>query len=120
MGGSSNTRPFGTAVLDGYVQIFFLCEVGLISVCSINSVDLDIEGGSTTFYDSFVNQIRSHAAGASKRSVVDYTYIKSLIKRIVIARYYITAAPQCPFPDAYLGTVLNAVGFDAVYVQFCV
>jgi hypothetical protein len=33
--------------------------------------------------------------------------------------YYITAAPQCPFPDAYLGAVINAVGFDAVYVQFC-
>jgi len=32
-------------------------------------------------------------------------------------RYYVTAAPQCPFPDAFLGSVLNAVGFDAVYVQ---
>ncbi|KAI5989798.1 glycoside hydrolase family 18 protein [Pisolithus orientalis] len=27
-------------------------------------------------------------------------------------------APQCPYPDAYIGTTLNAVGFDAVYVQF--
>ncbi|KAF8579155.1 carbohydrate-binding module family 5 protein, partial [Ramaria rubella] len=79
LGGSSTTRPFGAAVLDG--------------------VDLDIEGGSTEFFDSFVNQIRSHAAGASKP-------------------YYISAAPQCPFPDGYLGTVLNAVGFDMVYVQF--
>ena len=34
-------------------------------------------------------------------------------------RYYITAAPQCPFPDASLGAVLNAASFDAVYVQFC-
>ena len=34
-------------------------------------------------------------------------------------RYYITGAPQCVFPDAYLGPTLNAVGFDAVYVQFC-
>ncbi|KAF8516863.1 glycoside hydrolase superfamily [Gautieria morchelliformis] len=79
LGGSSSTRPFGAAVLDG--------------------VDLDIEGGSTVYYDSFINQIRSHAAGASKP-------------------YYITAAPQCPFPDAYLGTVLNAAPFDAVYPQF--
>lgn len=38
---------------------------------------------------------------------------------IFVTRYYITAAPQCPFPDAYLGTVLNAAAFDAVYVQFC-
>ena len=35
------------------------------------------------------------------------------------SRYYITGAPQCPFPDAYLGSVINAVGFDALYVQFC-
>lgn len=80
LGGSSSTRPFGPAVLDG--------------------IDLDIEGGGTTNYVAFVNRIRSHAVGASKR-------------------YYITAAPQCPFPDANLGAVINAVGFDAVYVQFC-
>jgi len=79
LGGSSATRPFGDAVLDG--------------------IDLDIEGGSSTGYAAFVNRIRSRATGASKR-------------------YYVTAAPQCPYPDAWLGTVLNSVGFDAVYVQF--
>ncbi|KAG6820424.1 hypothetical protein H0H93_000670 [Arthromyces matolae] len=78
LGGSSSTRPFGAAVLDG--------------------IDLDIEGGGTAYFDSFINQIRSHASGASKK-------------------YYVTAAPQCPYPDAYLGTVLNEVAFDAVYVQ---
>ncbi|THV02759.1 glycoside hydrolase [Dendrothele bispora CBS 962.96] len=79
LGGSSSTRPFGSAVLDG--------------------IDLDIEGGGSNGYAAFVNRIRSHASGASKP-------------------YFITAAPQCPFPDANLGSVLNAVGFDAVYVQF--
>ncbi|KAF8203227.1 class III chitinase [Pholiota molesta] len=47
LGGSSSTRPFGTAVLDG--------------------IDLDIEGGSSAYYNTFVNQIRSLSAGASKR-----------------------------------------------------
>ncbi|KAI0341213.1 class III chitinase [Trametopsis cervina] len=79
LGGSSSTRPFGDAVLDG--------------------VDLDIEGGTSTGYAAFVNQIRSHASGASKK-------------------YYVTAAPQCVYPDASLGGVLNAASFDAVYVQF--
>lgn len=79
LGGSSSTRPFGDAVLDG--------------------VDLDIEGGSSAGYAAFVTRIRSHASGAGKK-------------------YYVTAAPQCPYPDAYLGAVLNSVGFDAVYVQF--
>ncbi|KAL1736950.1 glycoside hydrolase family 18 protein [Schizophyllum commune] len=79
LGGSSSTRPFGSAVLDG--------------------VDLDIEGGSSAHYAVFVNEIRSLASGASKK-------------------YYVTAAPQCVYPDASLGGVLNAVGFDAIYVQF--
>ncbi|KAJ3556869.1 hypothetical protein NM688_g1787 [Phlebia brevispora] len=79
LGGSSSTRPFGDAVLDG--------------------IDLDIEGGSSTGYAAFVNQIRSHASGASKT-------------------YYISAAPQCVYPDASLGAVLNAASFDMVYVQF--
>ncbi|KAI0315512.1 glycoside hydrolase superfamily [Amylostereum chailletii] len=80
LGGSSSIRPFGTAVLDG--------------------IDLDIESGTPDHYATFVNRIRSHANGASKK-------------------YYVTAAPQCPFPDANIGAALNAAPFDAVYVQFC-
>ncbi|EEB87800.1 hypothetical protein MPER_14704, partial [Moniliophthora perniciosa FA553] len=47
LGGSSSTRPFGDAVLDG--------------------VDLDIEGGNSDHYTAFVNKIRSLASGASKK-----------------------------------------------------
>ncbi|CDO71799.1 Glycoside Hydrolase Family 18 / Carbohydrate-Binding Module Family 5 protein [Trametes cinnabarina] len=65
----------------------------------LDGIDLDIEGGSTVHFAAFVNRIRTLASGANKQ-------------------YYVTAAPQCPFPDAYLSTVLNAVAFDAVYVQF--
>ncbi|KAF9787429.1 glycoside hydrolase [Thelephora terrestris] len=77
--GNSSTRPFGTAVLDG--------------------VDLDIEGGSTSYYQTFLDTLQTHFKSGSKR-------------------YYTTAAPQCPFPDAYLGNVINSSPFDAVYVQF--
>ncbi|KAI0762673.1 class III chitinase [Fomes fomentarius] len=79
LGGSSSTRPFGDAVLDG--------------------VDLDIEQGGSNGYAAFVTRLQSHFSGASKK-------------------YYITAAPQCVYPDASLGPVLDAVAFDAVYVQF--
>ncbi|TFK63509.1 glycoside hydrolase [Pluteus cervinus] len=78
LGGSSSTRPFGDAVLDG--------------------VDLDIEGGGSSGFITFANRLRTLTSNQSKK-------------------YYLTAAPQCPFPDAYLGAVLNAVPFDAVYVQ---
>ncbi|KAH9998830.1 glycoside hydrolase family 18 protein [Russula compacta] len=65
----------------------------------LDGVDLDLERGSASHWPAFVTRIRSHASGTSKK-------------------YYITGAPQCPFPDAYLGSTINAVGFDAVYVQF--
>jgi hypothetical protein len=34
-------------------------------------------------------------------------------------QYYVSAAPQCPYPDASLGSALNTAYFDMVYVQFC-
>ncbi|KAG1863174.1 glycoside hydrolase family 18 protein [Suillus subalutaceus] len=79
LGGSSTTRPFGSAVLDG--------------------IDMDIEGGTQTGFVSFLTALRTLMDGGSKP-------------------YYITAAPQCPYPDAYIGTTLDEFGFDAVYVQF--
>lgn len=33
-------------------------------------------------------------------------------------KFYLTAAPQCPFPDQNVGTILNNVALDAVFVQF--
>jgi len=63
-------------------------------------VDLDIEQGSPSGYAAFVKQIRARAKGAKKQ-------------------FFVTAAPQCPFPDANIGLALNGAPFDAVYVQFC-
>lgn len=37
---------------------------------TIPRVDLDIEGGTSTGYAAFVNQIRSHASDASKKSEI--------------------------------------------------
>lgn len=69
----------------------------------IDGVDLDIEGGYITGYAAFVTALRGYFAGASKT-------------------YYISAAPQCPFPDGYLGPTAGAAfqlsWFDFVWVQF--
>lgn len=65
----------------------------------LDGVDLDLEGGSPDYWPAFVTQIRTLADGANKT-------------------YYFTAAPQCVYPDAYVGDVINSVGFDAIYVQF--
>ncbi|KAJ2808875.1 Chitinase 2 [Coemansia guatemalensis] len=66
----------------------------------LDGIDLDIEGGSTSGYAAYVAQLRSHFAASSDK------------------KYYITGAPQCPFPDAMLGSTLNSAWFDMVFVQF--
>ncbi|KAK5996992.1 Endochitinase 33 [Cladobotryum mycophilum] len=49
------------------------------------------------------------AFGAKLRSLMDAAGGK---------KYYLSAAPQCPFPDAADGPTLNAVAFDFVSIQF--
>ncbi|KAJ2612502.1 Chitinase 2 [Coemansia sp. RSA 1804] len=66
----------------------------------LDGIDLDIEGGSNNGYTAFISRLRSHYASDPSK------------------RYYIASAPQCPFPDAYLGSTLNSAWFDMVYVQF--
>ncbi|KAJ1971120.1 Chitinase 2 [Dimargaris xerosporica] len=82
MGGKSDTRPFGKAVLDG--------------------IDLDIEGGSSVGYSALVDALRQKFASDN----------------VAEKRYYVAAAPQCPYPDAYLDTVLSTSWVDMVFVQF--
>ncbi|RKP04654.1 glycoside hydrolase superfamily, partial [Thamnocephalis sphaerospora] len=58
---------------------------------SLDGINLDIEGGSSAGYTSFAQQLRP---------------------------LIITAAPQCPYPDAYMNEVLLNAEIDAAYVQF--
>lgn len=62
----------------------------------IDGIDLDIEGGPSTGYASLVNAAKSMFG----------------------SEFLVGAAPQCPFPDVILGSVIDAVGFDYVNVQF--
>ncbi|KAF9026268.1 Chitinase 1 [Haplosporangium bisporale] len=66
----------------------------------LDGVDLDIEGGLTAGYPAFIAELRSLFAADTRK------------------KYYITAAPQCPFPDAYLGATLQAAWIDMVFVQY--
>ncbi|KAK8657242.1 hypothetical protein V6N13_035492 [Hibiscus sabdariffa] len=78
LGGSSSSRPLGSAVLDG--------------------IDFDIELGSTQHYDDLARALSAYSSRGRK--------------------VYLTAAPQCPFPDSHLGAALNTGLFDNVWVQF--
>lgn len=78
LGGTSNSRPFGNAVLDG--------------------IDFDIEAGSGQFWDVLAKALQGHTTPQRK--------------------VYLSAAPQCPFPDAHLSDAINTGVFDYVWVQF--
>ncbi|KAG0206603.1 Chitinase 1 [Mortierella sp. GBA30] len=80
LGGSSSTRPFGDAVLDG--------------------VDLDLESGQNAGYVAFIESLRAKFASPGSRP------------------FYITAAPQCPYPDQATMDALATSWFDLVWVQF--
>ncbi|KAL6845354.1 hypothetical protein ACP4OV_024849 [Aristida adscensionis] len=65
----------------------------------LDGVDLDIENKMPAHYDDLANALARLGQGGGKK-------------------VYLTAAPQCPFPDQSLGPALQAVRFDAVWIQF--
>ncbi|KAK6936742.1 Glycoside hydrolase family 18, catalytic domain [Dillenia turbinata] len=64
----------------------------------LDGIDFDIELGSSKYYDVLAKYL------------FRYNYKGSKV--------YLTAAPQCPFPDSHLGVALNTGLFDYVWVQF--
>ncbi|KAF5205614.1 Acidic endochitinase [Thalictrum thalictroides] len=64
----------------------------------LNGIDFDIETGPTQNYDLLARYLSAYSTSARK--------------------VYLTAAPQCPYPDAHLGPALNTGLFDYVWVQF--
>ncbi|XP_068640898.1 acidic endochitinase-like [Aristolochia californica] len=62
----------------------------------LDGIDFDIEGGTNQHW----NDLASYLSGYSKQKVI------------------LTAAPQCPFPDAWIGGALKTGLFDYVWVQF--
>ncbi|KAK3143082.1 hypothetical protein QOZ80_4BG0357990 [Eleusine coracana subsp. coracana] len=64
----------------------------------LDGIDFDIELGSIKHYDDLARYLKNYSTG--KRKV------------------WITAAPQCPYPDRMLGEALRTGLFDRVHVQF--
>ncbi|KAL5863406.1 hypothetical protein ACOSQ3_000920 [Xanthoceras sorbifolium] len=64
----------------------------------LDGIDFDIEGGT----DQHWNDLARFLSGYSKRG----------------KKVHLTAAPQCPFPDAWVGNALKTGLFDYVWVQF--
>ncbi|KNA08634.1 hypothetical protein SOVF_160890 [Spinacia oleracea] len=64
----------------------------------LDGIDFDIESGDNRFWDDLARSLAGHNNG--QKTV------------------YLSAAPQCPFPDASLNTAIDTALFDYVWVQF--
>lgn len=65
----------------------------------VDGFDLDIETNLTVGFDTLGKSLRKKFEGASKK-------------------YYLSAAPQCPFPEKALGPTLNSTWLDFAFIQF--
>jgi chitinase len=66
----------------------------------LDGIDFDIELGSRAHYDDLARYLKGYSNRKGEKKV------------------FITAAPQCPFPDRMLGEALRTGLFDRVHVQF--
>ncbi|XP_051117671.1 acidic endochitinase-like [Andrographis paniculata] len=64
----------------------------------LDGIDFDIEGGTNLYWDDLARYLSNYGKRGKK--------------------VYLTAAPQCPFPDYYVGKALETGLFDYVWVQF--
>ncbi|KAF9624954.1 hypothetical protein IFM89_016202 [Coptis chinensis] len=63
----------------------------------LDDIDFDIEGGTVSHWDELVRFLKSYKSAK---------------------KVYLTAAPQCPFPDVYMNGALSTDLFDYIWVQF--
>ncbi|XP_052211340.1 basic endochitinase-like [Diospyros lotus] len=64
----------------------------------LDGIDFDIELGGVLHYATLARKLAEHSRGGRK--------------------VYLSAAPQCPFPDKHLSRALNTGIFDYVWIQF--
>ena len=65
----------------------------------MDGVDLDIEIGSHKYYPDFVREMRR------------------LMNTDKSKQYLITAAPQCPFPDRWMGPQIQGSALEGVFLD---
>ncbi|KAK6201438.1 glycoside hydrolase superfamily [Scheffersomyces amazonensis] len=66
----------------------------------VDGFDFDIEQGSSTGYTALAQSLRTLYASDDSKT------------------YYLSASPQCPFPDQYVGDALSSADFDFAFIQF--
>ncbi|KAJ3695177.1 hypothetical protein LUZ60_000554 [Juncus effusus] len=64
----------------------------------LDGIDFDIELGGMSYYDQLAKYLSAYSTSSKK--------------------VYLSAAPQCPYPDSHLNSALSTGLFDYVWVQF--
>ena len=64
----------------------------------LDGVDFDIEGSTTLHWDDLAKALSKYSTKKKK--------------------VYLSASPQCPYPDVWMDTAINTGLFDYVWVQF--
>ncbi|KAJ1956787.1 Chitinase 2 [Dipsacomyces acuminosporus] len=84
--------------------------------------DLFMEGSSPNrpFDDAVIDGVDLDFEQQTQMDLVDFAnsmhgYFKQSASK---KKYYITAAPQCPYPDANLGKLLEKAHIDMAFIQF--
>jgi len=67
----------------------------------VDGIDFDIEGGSKNYYSDLAIELKTN-----------------YFNKATDKKYYLTSAPQCEYPDAYVGDALETGMFDYVFIQF--
>lgn len=66
----------------------------------VDGFDFDIENNNPTGYVALATKLRSYFSEDSSKT------------------YYLSAAPQCPYPDASVGDLLENASIDFAFIQF--
>lgn len=65
----------------------------------VDGFDFDIENKDQTGYPALAKQLQSYFASSTKK-------------------FYLSAAPQCPYPDESVGDLMSQVDLDFAFIQF--
>jgi chitinase len=95
--GSSALRPFGSAVLDGF--------------------DFDFEANVQNMA-TFANELRRAFPNEISLLPANTDFTLGVMNAAGGKKYYLSAAPQCPFPDLYNKDIIDNVPLDFVNVQY--
>ncbi|GMN43012.1 hypothetical protein TIFTF001_012221 [Ficus carica] len=94
---SSDAKRFATYLWNNFLGGFSPSRP--LGSAVLDGIDFDIEGGTNKHWGDLAKHLSEFGKRGEKK-------------------VYLTAAPQCPFPDVWIGDALKTGLFDYVWVQF--